>query len=103
MDMTTGPPPSKYPKVSVTRADPAMTYTLEPDAVGWGDKNVHIARLEHIGTLAPGAKNEVIHFRPLEKTEWPLRLVSLAITPENNNNKEKFAGYGEKYSKASTG
>jgi hypothetical protein len=100
--MTTGPPPSKYPSVSVTRTNrESMTFVLEPEAVGYGDKNVHIARLAHIGTIYPNVEKDIILFKPLEKTEYPFRLVSVVITPINRNTNERFAGYGTKYSFAS--
>lgn len=100
--MTTGPPPSKYPRVAVTRTNrEGMTFILEPEAAGYGNKNVHIARLAHIGTIYPDVKDDIILFKTLEMTEYPFRLVSLVITPANKNSNEVFAGYGDKYSSAS--
>lgn len=89
--MTTGPKPSKYPQVEVIRNNNEKTkQILEPDTIGWGDKKVHTARLENLGKINPGAKNELISFRPLEKTVYPFRLVSVAITPINENANESF-------------
>ena len=90
--MTTGPAPSKYPRVEVVRLK--KTYVLEPDALGWGDKHVHIARIEHIGKLDPGVKHEMVKFHPLDEAEYPFRLVAAVITPKNENNNESFAGIG---------
>eukprot|EP00560_Eucampia_antarctica_P001750 CAMPEP_0197837310 /NCGR_PEP_ID=MMETSP1437-20131217/31770_1 /TAXON_ID=49252 ORGANISM="Eucampia antarctica, Strain CCMP1452" /NCGR_SAMPLE_ID=MMETSP1437 /ASSEMBLY_ACC=CAM_ASM_001096 /LENGTH=290 /DNA_ID=CAMNT_0043444259 /DNA_START=84 /DNA_END=959 /DNA_ORIENTATION=- len=88
--MTTGPTPSKYPKVEVTRKyDDKMKFILDPNTIGWKDKQVHVVRLAQIGTINPGAKH-IISFRPLEKTEYPFRLVSIAITPVNENSNEQF-------------
>ena len=93
--MTTGPPPSKYPRVEVTRSDRYKTkYLLEPESIGWGDRYVHIARIGHIGTIHPGVLNEMITFKPLEEAEYPFRLVAIVITPINKNSQEEFTGIG---------
>ena len=93
--MTTGPAPSKYPRVEVVRTSNfKKKYVLDPDALGWGDKHVHIARIEHIGKLDAGVKHEMVTFRPLDEAEYPFRLVAAVITPINENNDEAFAGIG---------
>jgi len=93
--MTTGPSPSKYPRVQVVRSSKfGSKYILEPESLGWGDKHVHIARIEYIGELNPGAKDEIITFKPLEETEYPFRLVAVIITPTNGNKGEQFSGIG---------
>jgi hypothetical protein len=98
--MTTGPPPSKYPRVEVTRHydddnGDTSQYILEPESIGWGDKEVHVVRLAHIGQIQPGSSNnnkiEKIYFKPLEQTKYPFRLTAVAITPVNTNENEKLS------------
>lgn len=90
--MTTGPPPSKYPAVEVTRGNFLKSkFTLDPDSTGWGEKEVHVTRLTQIGHMNPGALNERIYFKPLEKIEYPFRLISVALTPVNTNELERFS------------
>lgn len=80
--MTTGPPPSKYPKVTATLDSSDEEIILDPEtSASYGDKEVHITRLENLGVLEP-LVHKKIHFKPpLEKTEWPFRLVQIMITP----------------------
>lgn len=83
--MTSGPPPSKYPKVVATIGGTGEEFILRPDASSsYGDKPVHITRLQHLGILKPLAHKR-INFRPLEKTEWPFRLVQVMVTPIEDN------------------
>lgn len=91
--MTTGPAPSKYPKVEVTRTNrDANKIILDPVSTGWRDKKVHVTRLANIGKIYPGVLKDRIYFRPMEETEYPFRLVSVAITMinESENSREKF-------------
>jgi hypothetical protein len=44
--MTTGPPPSKYPKVTATLDSSDEEIILDPEtSASYGDKEVHITRL----------------------------------------------------------
>jgi len=80
--MATGPPPSKYPKVVATFD--GVDILLNPVAdSSYGENTVHVDLQQKIGMLKPNAK-ERIHFRALEKTEWPFRLVEVMITPTQN-------------------
>lgn len=80
--MTTGPPPSKYPKVEATLPN-GNKFILEPEASdAYGDKPVHISRSVNIGTLAP-LQTTRISFIPLEQSDWPFRLIQVMVTPFN--------------------
>mmetsp|Transcript_1263 Transcript_1263/g.1463 ORF Transcript_1263/g.1463 Transcript_1263/m.1463 type:complete len:132 (+) Transcript_1263:2-397(+) len=90
--MTTGPPPSKYPRVEVIRGQRSdgERYLLNPEASSsYGDKPVHISRLERVGNVGPMAHKR-LHFKPLEESEWPFRLVQVMITPINKNEGESL-------------
>lgn len=95
--MTTGPPPSKYPQIEVSRTNrDTQKYNLDPNSIGFDDKEVHVARLAYIGKMYAGAKEEQINFRPLETTEYPFRLVSVALTPETGNTPEELSANSDK-------
>ena len=89
--MTTGPPPSKYPKVEAIRGDTGETFLLEPDSVGWGEVSVHISRLGGLGRVAPRT-TVLVNFNALEDTEWPFRIVHAILTPVNEKQTETFYG-----------
>jgi hypothetical protein len=89
--MTTGPPPSKYPKVEAIRGDTGETFLLEPDSVGWAEMSVHISRLGGLGRVAPRTTVHV-NFNALEDTEWPFRIVHAILTPANEKQTESFSG-----------
>ena len=48
--MTTGPPPSKYPKVEAIREN-GDKYDLHPDSLGYRRKVVHIVRMASLATI----------------------------------------------------
>ena len=83
--MTTGPPPSKYPKVEATVTN-GVTLVLEPESSSeYGDKPVHISRSVDLGTIPP-LQTTRISFTPLEQSEYPFRLIQVMVTPFNNQN-----------------
>lgn len=88
--MTTGPPPSKYPRVEAIRGSDGEKYMLKAEASdSYGDKPVHISRLERVGNVGPKAHKR-IHFNPLGESEWPFRLVQVMVTPINPNEGESL-------------
>ncbi len=78
--MTTGPPPSKYPKTEAKLPD-GQTILLEPESdPGFGMKKVHISRSVNLGTI--GALETIrVFFKPLEESQWPFRLMQVMVTP----------------------
>ena len=79
--MTTGPPPSKYPKTEAIREENGTKIVLDPVA-SWGKDQkmkVHVSQLVNVGEVQPG-KTARISFRPLEETEWPFRIVQIVLT-----------------------
>ena len=84
--MTTGPMPSKYPKVAarIEGKEDEEDIVLDPEtSVSYGDKQVHITRVEKIGILEPSSTQKV-HFKPLETRVWPFRIVQVMITPRQD-------------------
>lgn len=87
--MTTGPSPSKYPKTEVVIVDKEgssldQKFLSEPIILdpnpnnNFGEKSVHVIRMEPVADIKPG--ESMVRIRPLEKTEWPFRLVSVIVT-----------------------
>jgi hypothetical protein len=79
--MTTGPPPSKYPKVEAAREDGDDTKRMLDPVANWGDRKmqVHVSEMVHLGKVQPNQKAK-ISFRPLEETECPFRIVQAVLT-----------------------
>ena len=53
--MTTGPPPSKYPKVEAAREDGDDTKRMLDPVANWGDQKmqVHVSEMVHFGEVQP--------------------------------------------------
>ena len=91
--MTTGPPPSKYPRVEAKRSD-GYKFILEPESSdAYGDKPVHISRSVNLGTIAP-LEAARISFAPEEESEWTFRLVKVMVTPYDENNIDSALSLG---------
>jgi len=94
--MTTGPPPSVYPRTEVTiegigdnsnnggngiGAGKQPVVVLDVDSTDiFGDRDVHISRVEKVGIVNPGYS--LVRFREVEDTNVPFRLVSVLVASE---------------------
>ena len=82
--MITSPAPSKYPRVQVTTINKERRKTVElnQDQINdWGKNSyIHVHQLQELCEIPPG--DTVLHFVTMERTEYPFRLVSIAITSE---------------------
>eukprot|EP00957_Ditylum_brightwellii_P056154 4256929-Ditylum_brightwellii.AAC.1 len=81
--MTTGPPPTLYPKVQVTilptKEQPQKSFyfvTIDP-TIYWKGAKVHISVTKYIGLVPPG--EVIIQIHPLEITQLPFRVVALSL------------------------
>jgi len=86
--MITSPAPSKYPRTQVTtiNKEGRKTIELSQDQINdWGiNSYIHVHQLQELCMIPPG--DTVLHFKPMERTEHPFRLVSVAITGEQFDN-----------------
>jgi len=90
--MTTGPPPSVYPRTEITieglwdnggrgKRIGGEPVVLDVDAVDeFGDRMVHISRVAKIGIINPG--KSLVRFQEIEKTEASFRLVSVLVASD---------------------
>lgn len=84
--MTTAPE-RKYSMVEASRLN-GMKFELDPTPKElFGGREVHVARMTYLGPMSPGV-HTMIFFTPLEPSEWPFRITSIMITPQNENQKE---------------
>ena len=80
--MTTGPPPSKYPKTEAIREDGDGTKKIiRPVAFRGGNPRirVHVSDLVYMGEVKSNETAKV-SFKSLEDTEWPFRIVQAVLT-----------------------
>ena len=77
--MTTGPSPSKYPKMEA-KLPSGRKIILQPESdPNFGEKRVHISRSAKLGKIGP-LESIRIFFQPLEESEWPFRLTQVMVT-----------------------
>ncbi len=80
--MTTGPPPSDYPEVSVSVNQSNATITLPSKPMGnWGSKIVRIPREHYLGKVPPGDVS--LFFSTLTESKEPFCLSSYILTSTN--------------------
>jgi len=87
--MTTSPAPYVYP-LAEAWMESNVRVQLEPAALNYPDKEVHVPRLVDMGLVNPGDSR--VFFRTLEKAERPFRLVQVILTIDSHAESESLAG-----------
>ena len=84
--MSTGAP-SKYPVVRISLvSEGTLSFELQPKVQR---QPIHVAVTLRAFTLAPGTTSRLV-IEPLEKTEWPFRIVATSIITSDQNTEDNL-------------